>query len=179
MIEMPITEEDIRLAEEQAMQHLPANIGRPHFQTDELRDKKIGKLGQIKFGQFLFSNSIEFIPQKSHSEPDKFDFKIKEKIADVKARRFDSGTPQDDWGMNYPAQQISKDANCYVFLLISLNEMKARLYGFLSKDGFKSKAVFRRKGEKVTEYFTVRNDMYEVKISDLIPIEKFKEFILN
>lgn len=163
---IPITEEMIKEAKE-LQKRLDRIDGthRMHFNSPE---RWIGMLGQIGFRNW---SELQMHPISNVCISDGYDFIKNGKIIDIKTQRWDVGYPKSSWGLNFPSQQINKNADYFVFLLTNLTD-EIILLGFMPKDEYFQKAIFRKEGEEMTNSFIVRNDMYEILIKYLHPISK-------
>lgn len=91
---------------------------------------------------------------------------------DIKTKKCNS-EPKENYYCTVAAYQIDKDeCQFYVFYRVESNINYAWFLGIISKDEFKKKAVFLKKGDKDGN-FTVKADCYNIKISDLKQISDY------
>jgi|TARA_Y100000310_G_scaffold78174_1_gene74789 hypothetical protein len=86
---------------------------------------------------------------------------------DVKTKRT-SVEPQESYDCSVSASQIDYDCDGYVFVRIKNDFSTAWMLGYISKEAFKEKSVFHKKGDiDKSNGFMFRMDCYNIKIKDL------------
>jgi hypothetical protein len=176
MIRLEITQEDIKLAKENALGQMRASRsigGIPKFQTNEIENKTIGHLGQIKFHQWLQSINIEhkYHTYNTNGFGDLFDFEINGKLIDVKTGKLTYPISELKAGFRFfiAEQQVSKKVDYYINILLDPNLKFAYITGFIRGEDVKKYPLLQYKNNI--------NPAYNIPISDLTPIEKFKEVV--
>lgn len=146
----------------------------------EMARKRAAKLGQnskkIQTGSELHGMVGEqlFLDNYGGKLVDSFYYDIDhERIGkiDVKTKKCHS-PPKDYYYCTVAAYQIDKDeCEFYAFYRVGANLNHGWFLGIISKEEFKKKAVFLKKGDKDGN-FVVKADCYNMKVSDLKTISQ-------
>ena len=75
--------------------------------------------------------------------------------------------PKTEYDCSVTDFQIDYDCDGYIFVRVLRNYEKGWVLGYISKDDFKKKSTFHKKGER-DGGFIFRHSCYNVKISDLV-----------
>jgi hypothetical protein len=140
MYEQRIVEQSIGLeAYEHAKKRLGFEYDRFHLATEQrLSMITIGTIGQLIFKQFLESNKIKFDFQLQYGKYDDFDFRINEKIIEVKSSGYKCS---DDWkklnGIYNSSQlenALTKNFYCSVQVFLNGYDKVNKLFNFKKCD---------------------------------------------
>jgi len=117
----------------------------PKFQTDELKNKTIGFIGEAVFEKWLKDNSIDFKQENVYGKPDCGDFIVGDKIIEVKTGQMTWAVEQLQPGykMYIAEQQISEKRDIYVNIQIDNNMKFAYITGFISSEDAGKYNVFQ------------------------------------
>jgi hypothetical protein len=110
-----------------------------------------------------------------HGHSDCFDFKVKNKIIEVKTQ-INEYIPRPFWRCEVTEKQIHREADYYVFNKLSIKRKEIFVVGFISKEKFQKKAIYRRKGDML-DGWAVIEPKYDVKISDLEELKKLIDLL--
>jgi len=87
---------------------------------------------------------------------------------DVKTKKLTEGvSPNLDFHVTIPAFNIRQKCNYYFFCTVSSQLQFFYLLGYMEKDIFLKKSLFKKKGEKDIYDFTLRCDCYTMQVKDL------------
>lgn len=139
----------------------------------------IGIMGQVMFADWIGHPR----PTGEGGFDGGFDFVINGKKVDLKtmARTVDV---RPHYVHNFVGWQLKYDCEYYVFASYNTVKNVLSICGLISKEDFMKKSVFYNQGDKRYRddgsYFLARTPLYEIKQSDLIPInsvEDLKKYI--
>ena len=85
---------------------------------------------------------------------------------DVKTKR-STVVPQEHYDCTVTDFQIDYDCDGYIFVRVLPTYEKGWVLGHISKDDFKKKSIFKKRGERDGK-FTYKHSCYNVKIDDLV-----------
>lgn len=164
--DVPFSEEEVAEAKK-IRQYKDSNRWGDHFDSDT---RWVGHLGEIAFRVWLNQYGFPYKHWDLRDEKDTRDFTFGRLEIDVKttSTKF---PPKMHYGVEVLCSQLDNDVvNSFVFCRYNLETNVASMLGWLPKDEFIDKSIERKAGDKVTESFTVRADMLEVKLRQLKPL---------
>jgi len=129
----------------------------------------IGCMGEEAFEQFLIQNNIKYELDSTNfdiSNSDEFDFKIADKLIDVKvAKKTTKNNPHDGWTYGYPQEQHPINKDYIIIGWIDFYNKNIGFYGWTN-------------GSKISQYRVVTENSY-AGYKYLTPNHEFKWGILN
>lgn len=164
---MEITEEITEEAKKR-MEAIDRAVGLK-FQHFNTANRFIGYIGEIIFERYLRENSMPFEFDKPVGHKDLHDFKINNRVIDVKAGQLQQPFNQLRKGFKFyiAKQQMEKNVDYFVNILISPDQKLAYIRGFIRKE--------KASKYPVLQYDNNVNPAYNIPLFGLTPIEKFKE----
>jgi hypothetical protein len=146
-------------------------------ERDEIRKQRmfIGYIGAIKFNQFLNLKNIRHDVHwfNEDGSPDTFDFRINDKTIDIKTLKR-TVNPQEYYRADVIGGEHGEHGricNYYCFISFNLTTKKVFLLGGISYNEFYKFANFRKKGSFLDSLGLIKENKYDVQISELESIE--------
>lgn len=146
---------------------------RGEFDGDEFQ-KFFGLLGEVVVCDWLGVSR----PSRSDGFDGGYDLEFNGLKIDVKTA-VRNVKPLLKYGCNVPASQMDYSADTFIFL--SYDKVKGEFWflGWISKEDFISKALFRKKGSTIPRddgRLLISYDFYEVTVKQLIRFTDFRDF---
>jgi hypothetical protein len=177
MQEIKLTEQEIIECKEEAIrinQAIENTTLKSYFNTEPLKNRWIGQIGQLTFKKYLQQQNISFEEDHAQGQSDKYDFKINNTLIDIKTniRKKSMTNIQDNFKLLLLQKQLGRHADIYVWILVNHEEphriRKAYIIGFLNTNQIK-------KYEVVEKLETIK--AHWIPIQDTIPINELKNVI--
>lgn len=162
--DVEFSDEEVREAKKRR-EYKDSNKWGDHFDSET---RWVGYLGEIAFRAWLNQYGFAYKHWNQRDAKDTRDFTFGKLEIDVKTTST-KYPPKMFYGVEVLVSQLgNENVNAYVFCRYNLENNVATVLGWLPKDEFIEKSIERKAGDKVTESFTVRADMLEVKIQQLM-----------
>lgn len=125
-----------------------------------IKNATIGCLGEIMFEQFLKNNDIPYELDQTDftvSSTDEFDFKINDKIIDVKVAKTNK-VPQHSWTFGYPVDQHPETKDYIVIGWVNVEKEEVGFYGFIEGEKVKNKPIVEKNSFAKFDYKTPNHE---------------------